>query len=39
MFNVEFLHVIREFEYTRIIERFSIGARVLEIGGGTGYQA
>lgn len=39
MFNIEFLHVIREFEYTKIIERFSVGARVLEIGGGTGYQA
>lgn len=39
MFNVEFLHVIREFEYKTIISRFSSGARVLEIGGGTGYQA
>ena len=39
MFKIEFLHVIREFEYTKIIERFSVGARVLEIGGGTGYQA
>ena len=39
MFNVEFLHVIREFEYKKIIGRFTLGARILEIGGGTGYQA
>lgn len=39
MFNVEFLHVIREFEYKKIVERFATGARILEIGGGTGYQA
>lgn len=39
MFNVEFLHVIREFEYKNIIARFRSGARVLEVGGGTGYQA
>lgn len=39
MFNVEFLHVIREFEYIKIIDRFTPGARILEIGGGTGYQA
>jgi SAM-dependent methyltransferase len=39
VFNVEFLHVIREFEYKKIIGRFNPGARVLEIGGGTGYQA
>lgn len=39
MFSVEFLHVIREFEYTTIAERFSPGIRILEIGGGTGYQA
>lgn len=39
MFNVEFLHVIREFEYQRIVERLNSGARILEIGGGTGYQA
>lgn len=39
MFNVEFLHVIREFEYQRIVEQFPPGARVLEVGGGTGYQA
>lgn len=39
MFNVEFLHVIREFEYKKIVARFLPGARILEIGGGTGYQA
>lgn len=39
MFNVEFLHVIREFEYKKIVDRFGSGSRILEIGGGTGYQA
>ena len=39
MFNVEFLHVIREFEYKEIVKQFDHGARILEIGGGTGYQA
>jgi ubiquinone/menaquinone biosynthesis C-methylase UbiE len=39
MFSVEFLHVIREYEYKEIVERFSPGIRILEIGGGTGYQA
>lgn len=39
MFNIEFLHVIREYEYKEIINRFSLGIRILEIGGGTGYQA
>ena len=39
MFSVEFLHVIREYEYQKIVERFPPGIRILEIGGGTGYQA
>ncbi len=39
MFNVEFLHVIREFEYRRILEQLPKNARILEVGGGTGYQA
>jgi len=39
VFNLEFLHVIREFEYQRIVKRFPPRARILEIGGGTGYQA
>lgn len=39
MFNIKFLHVIREFEYQKIVERFLRDTRILEIGGGTGYQA
>lgn len=39
MFNLEFLHVIREFEYQRFVGQLPPGGRVLEIGGGTGYQA
>ena len=39
VFSVEFLHIIREYEYRKIVERFLPGIRILEIGGGTGYQA
>jgi ubiquinone/menaquinone biosynthesis C-methylase UbiE len=39
VFSIEFLHVIREFEYKVIAKRLFPGARILEIGGGTGYQA
>jgi SAM-dependent methyltransferase len=39
LFNLEFLHVIREYELARIVPYLRPGARVLEIGGGTGYQA
>ena len=39
MFNVEFLHQIRSYEYGFIVNHFHSGARILEIGGGTGYQA
>lgn len=39
MFDLAFLHVLREHELERIIARLRRGARVLEIGGGTGYQA
>jgi SAM-dependent methyltransferase len=39
MFNIEFLHVIREYEYKEINSRFSPRVRILEIGGGTGYQS
>lgn len=39
MFNIEFLQVIREFEYGKILRHFSPGSHILEIGGGTGYQA
>lgn len=39
MFNINFLHQIRAFEYDLISGYFHSGARILEIGGGTGYQA
>ena len=39
MFSIEFLHVIREHEIEKIVKHIAPGARVLEIGGGTGYQA
>jgi SAM-dependent methyltransferase len=39
MFNVEFLNLIREYELARVIGHLTPGARILEIGGGTGYQA
>jgi SAM-dependent methyltransferase len=39
MFNLETLHVIRECEYQRVVAYLPKGAAVLEIGGGTGYQA
>lgn len=39
MFSIDFLRVIREFEYGSILQRLASGAHVLEIGGGTGYQA
>lgn len=39
MFNLEFLHVIREFEYAEIVRRLPARSSILEIGGGTGYQA
>jgi SAM-dependent methyltransferase len=39
MFSIEFLHTIREHEINAISKHFPPGARVLEIGGGTGYQA
>lgn len=39
MFNLEFLHVIREFEYQAVLPCLKSGSRILEIGGGTGYQA
>lgn len=39
MFNVEFLHIVREFEFNRILDYLTPGAEILEIGGGTGYQA
>ncbi len=39
MFSIEFLHTIREHEIDTISRHFAPGARILEIGGGTGYQA
>lgn len=39
MFNLEFLNAIREYELARIISHLSPRCRVLEIGGGTGFQA
>lgn len=39
MFSIEFLHAIRRYEIRKIICHFPPGAHVLEIGGGTGYQA
>lgn len=39
MFNIKFLHIIRDFEIKKIISFFPPNAKILEIGGGTGYQA
>jgi SAM-dependent methyltransferase len=39
MFCIEFLHVIRHYELASILPHFPPGCRILEIGGGTGYQA
>lgn len=39
MFNTEFLHVIRSYELEVIKAYLTPGAKVLEIGGGTGIQA
>jgi 2-polyprenyl-3-methyl-5-hydroxy-6-metoxy-1,4-benzoquinol methylase len=39
VFNTEFLHIIRDHEIERVIELLRPGSRILELGGGTGYQA
>jgi SAM-dependent methyltransferase len=39
LFNLSFLHSLREQELEEIIRDFSPGARVLDFGGGTGHQA
>ena len=39
MFSIEFLHRVRDYEINKISPYFQPGARILEIGGGTGYHA
>ncbi|MFO0700114.1 MAG: class I SAM-dependent methyltransferase [Nitrospira sp.] len=39
MFSIEFLNAVRDYEIRKIVPHFSPGAVVLEIGGGTGWQA
>lgn len=39
MFSTEFLHIERNYEIDVIAKHFRDGASILEIGGGTGYQA
>jgi SAM-dependent methyltransferase len=39
MFSIEFLHAIRDVEISDILKYFGRGTKILEIGGGTGYQA
>jgi SAM-dependent methyltransferase len=39
MFSVELLSTIRAWEFERIVRCFRLGARILEIGAGTGQQA
>lgn len=39
MFSIEFLNTVRDYEIRKIVQHFSPGASVLEIGGGTGWQA
>ncbi|AUR53130.1 class I SAM-dependent methyltransferase [Aquella oligotrophica] len=39
MFNIKFLHEIRDWEIKQIIELFPPNAKILEIGGGSGFQA
>jgi SAM-dependent methyltransferase len=39
MFSIEFLHAIRRHEIALVERHLEPGARILEIGGGTGFQA
>lgn len=39
MFNLAFLHVVREYECRKIVDALVPRSKVLEIGGGSGYQA
>lgn len=36
---IDYLHRLRRFELQEIVKSIPAGARILEIGGGTGYQA
>lgn len=39
MFDYSFLHVIRDYEFNLIKSKIGKESKILEIGGGTGYQA
>ena len=39
MFSIEFLHIIRRHEIAFLKRHLPTGVRILEIGGGTGFQA
>lgn len=39
MFSIEHLHTLRAWELQQIVKHFTPGARILEIGAGTGAQA
>lgn len=39
MFSIEFLHMVREHEIESVIPYFTPGSRILELGGGSGFQA
>lgn len=39
MFSIEFLHMVREHEIGTVVPHLAPGARILELGGGSGFQA
>ncbi len=39
MFSIDFLHILRKYELDYVEKFFFKGAKILEIGGGTGIQA
>ena len=39
MFNLKFLHLIRQVELEMVLKYLPKDAQILEIGGGTGAQA
>ncbi len=39
MFSIKFLNKVRDFEFNETIIHFEKGSKLLEIGGGNGYQA